>query len=379
MSRHEVPRGELFADSSAQMVWAAICALEEGAQHDVLRSLRERLAVSGERSTPHEVRVARAVAALREAADLCDVGEHLSIQVFKRLREERAEFGWPPESSVRRWLGGSWNDALRRAGLDAVPDGDVVTYRLGSAITHEEAIAAVRACAEELGGVPTLSQYVFWAKRPEVRRRCGRRPNSQGPFDRLFGGWLNALVTAGLVDADAPARTPNLTAGQVRPSGYRFTTEQIRQSLRDVAERVGRPPRTSDYQRERAAMLAEAEVTGRPRAIASYNVINDRYVCWDDALIDAGLEPLGGRGTQNSPPRERRSSRRISDAEILAVLREAYDAVGTPFTTAAYTGWRAEQDARNRAARRLRRLPAWGTISERFGGWSAACEQALNR
>jgi len=101
-----------------------------------------------------------------------------------------------------------------------------------------------------------------------------------------------------LVDADAPVFAPVVAAGQVRPSGYRFSGEQIREALRAVSERLGRSPRTSEYQRERGAMLDEQHATGAPlRAIPSYNVINDRYPRWDDALVDAGLAPLGGRRT----------------------------------------------------------------------------------
>jgi len=63
---------------------------------------------------------------------------------------------------------------------------------------------------------------------------------------------------------------------------------------------------------------------------------------------------------------------------MLAALREAYAAVGDPFTTGAYARWRTEQLERDRAARRPRRLPIWGTISGRFGTWDAACEKALS-
>jgi hypothetical protein len=380
MSTFDVPRGELFADPSAHLVWAAICTLEEAAQHEVLRALRERLALADDRDTPQAVRVARGVAALREASELLEPDEQLSVDVFKRVREDNPDRRWPPESSIRRWLGGSWNDALRRAGLDAVAHGDVTTYRLGSAISRQEAITAVKDCAQERGSLPSLSQYLFWAKQPAVRRRSGRRPASQGPFDRLFGGWLGALIAADLVDGDAPAHPPSGEAGQVRPSGYRFTTAQIHSALVEVAQRIGRAPRTSEYQRERAAMLEQRDASGRPvRAMPSYNVINARYAIWDDALIDAGLQALGGRGTRSRPPKERQSSKRVSDEQILQVLREAYAAVGYPFTTAAYSAWRAEQRAVDREQRRLRRLPIWGTVSARFGTWAAACEKAFGQ
>lgn len=97
------------------------------------------------------------------------------------------ECGWPPDSSIRRWLGGSWNDALRAARLEALPDGDAIKVHLGGALTADEIIAALRLCAEHLGHVPTFTDYRHWACRPDVVQLAGRRPRSQPPIDRVFG------------------------------------------------------------------------------------------------------------------------------------------------------------------------------------------------
>jgi hypothetical protein len=54
-----------FKDPAAAVVWAGICALEEGAQHDVLDALTERLLAPEERPTGEQVRTARGMESLR--------------------------------------------------------------------------------------------------------------------------------------------------------------------------------------------------------------------------------------------------------------------------------------------------------------------------
>ena len=66
------PAGELFVDPGARAVWAAIIHMEEAIQHQLLAALRDRLSVPEARVNPDQARVARAVAALREAAELTD-------------------------------------------------------------------------------------------------------------------------------------------------------------------------------------------------------------------------------------------------------------------------------------------------------------------
>jgi hypothetical protein len=137
-----------FKDQAAEVVWAAICTLEERAQHEVLAALGERLSFPDERATAHEIRVARGVAALREAAALA--GHSPSVPEYRRLRDENPERAWPDDSPIRQWLGGNWNDALAAAGLDAPPDPIAHYPERGPEFSDEECLAAIRECAGDL-------------------------------------------------------------------------------------------------------------------------------------------------------------------------------------------------------------------------------------
>jgi len=59
--------------------------------------------------------------------------------------------------------------------------------------------------------IPTLHQYLAWARRPEVKARPGRRPASQAPFVRAFGGFIEALQASGVVSGDALGKMPRST------------------------------------------------------------------------------------------------------------------------------------------------------------------------
>ena len=57
---------------------------------------------------------------------------------------------------------------------------------------------------------------------------------------------------------------------------------------------------------------------------------------------------------------------------MIACLVEAYEVKGDPFTGAAYRAWRTEQSERDRAARRLRKVPSYDVVWSRFGNWTNA-------
>lgn len=82
------PRGELFNNPAARVVWPAVLALPEGVKHELLRALSDHLAFSGDRSTPTAQRVARAVQALREAYELFarDGFGPLGVETYRALR-----------------------------------------------------------------------------------------------------------------------------------------------------------------------------------------------------------------------------------------------------------------------------------------------------
>ena len=58
--------------------------------------------------------------------------------------------------------------------------GDALESQLGPAFTADEARAALREWAHDMGDVSGFNAYHAWAHRPDVRQRPGRRPLSQG-------------------------------------------------------------------------------------------------------------------------------------------------------------------------------------------------------
>jgi hypothetical protein len=170
------------------MVWAAIETLDPGLQHEVLRELATLHAASADNPRGLADKVRAAVVALRQAADV--LGHSPSIAEYRAVRDAQPELSLPAEPNVRRWLGGGWNDCLTRALLDTVADTDSPSRPIGltDRFDDDEVLAALRECAADLGHAPTQTEYLAWARRPDVRERPGRRPRSYEPFERFGGG-----------------------------------------------------------------------------------------------------------------------------------------------------------------------------------------------
>lgn len=379
----ELPRGLRFNDPTADIVWAAIQTLDEAAKHEVLAHLRTHLAIPDARGTEEQARVAKAVLALREAAEILSArGDKsgLSTHKYEVLRcELERKADWPPESSIRRFVGGTWNDALRRAQLDPVADGDARRTQLGGRLTRQECVTALKQCSEETKNpLPSFSDYINWCRRPDVRRRPGRRPHSQNPFYRLFDGWADALVAAGLAEegeiTGPVLRIPDYSLRS--RAGYRWTDEQLAEGLRTIAARLGHPPTTGEYPRERERLIAEREEAGEPlRAFPSIAVIINRHRFWNVALAAAGLQPP----SEEHDGRRRPSHRRVPEEDIVDCLREAFEVVGHPFTANAYKSWRKQQIATDRRNGVLRRIPSYHAIYNCFGDWATACRRAIGQ
>lgn len=406
--RTSPPRGQQFSDPQCDVVWAAVQALDEASKHELLHRLGGHVAVSEDRDGPHAVRKARAVAALREAHSIHarESGDRsLPVAVFRALRSQYSECGWPPDGSIRRWMGGNWNDALRQAGLEADPEADVSVKPLGGALTRDEAVTAVRACAEDMGEVPSFTMYRHWASRPDVIQAQGRIPKSQPVFDRLWpggGGWASCLREAGLMPSDGetaePERSSSSSSGvsqesqeasstlregmaktyALRPSAYRYQPEQIKAALRAAAEGREDPLRSTHYANWRAEQLA----ANPSRPLPTYSVIiRVLGPTWDEALQTAGLPsteitPRAGRVVP-----ERTAKPRYTDRQVGEALNYAHEQLGDPFTSSAYKRWRDQQselgtddsgeagsaDCPAVASRRV--FPDFGTLCRRYGSW----------
>lgn len=270
--RSERPRGQLFSDPAAAAVWAGICALDEGIQHEVLVELRERLGDPDERDGPLARKVARGVGDLRRAAK--ELSRSPSVRAYRELKNERPDLNLSSDGSIRSWLGGDWNSALERAGLDRVPDSDADVAPLGPKLTRDELLEAARTCAAELGHPPGLHHYLNWARCPDVRCRPGRRATSQGPFDREFGGWPATLVAAGLIEEGDTRRAPG-----GRPRAY--TDAQLFEFLAELRDRLGAFPTSNRLSSEREEIKRELEAAGQPpRDLPSYGVYFQRFGSW---------------------------------------------------------------------------------------------------
>jgi hypothetical protein len=354
-------------------VTAFVTALPDELMRLVFDALGDALCIPGEGRDIHTHRLARLINAVREARDI--LGEVPTLQAYRSLRVNRPELGLPAEGTLRRWAGGTWNDVLALAGLERVTDGDVDVLPLGPQFTAIECVEAVKACTRALGEVPTLQAYLRWARSPEVIALPGRRPRSQGPFQRHFGGWPGVLEALDLSDEALPADVQRRAQ-----RGYRWSDVALFAALHEVHGRLeGRSPTTQEYTRERQRIQEETAAAGAPRLLPAYQVFNHRFGNWDKALEAAGLPPRGGRGVRSLPrgPSTAPGSRYPDDA-MLGAIREAWCEIDGDFTAKSYDEWRRARIASARRERRpIERIPSYHVIWKRFGTWDAARREAL--
>ena len=188
------------------------------------------------------------------------------------------------------------------------------------------------------------------------------------------------LIAAEFIDAPpgwTPGRAGGGTTGHRRRSGYEYTSAQVRAAMREIAARLGRSPKTTEWPAERDRLLdEEAEKGLLPRPFPSLGLIQNRYATWDEALLDASLEPTNGKHNKQDCG-DRRTGRRVRDQDIIDAMREAYLKLGPPFTSTAYQRWRTEQIAEDTKQRRYRRIPRYCAIWARYGNWANACTVAF--
>jgi hypothetical protein len=175
--------------------------------------------------------------------------------------------------------------------------------------TERELIDALRGLAERLGRAPSAVD-------------AGNDPQSpvSRTYQHHFGSWLKALEAAGI-------------ESEPRQSGY--SREELLDSLRDLAERLGCAPRTVDMDKD-------------PRTPTSSTYMR-HFGSWLKALEAAGIQP-GPRQTG------------YSCDELLDSLRMLGRELGR-----APTG--REMSARED-------LPHATTYWKRFGRWNAAVRAA---
>ncbi len=164
----------------------------------------------------------------------------------------------------------------------------------------------------------------------------------------------------------------------------------LQQALEDeVTEYLGLPstslgcvPLAKEYTRFREEEFARAAKEGRPRKpLPSGSKIAKRYGSWDAALVSAGLEPFRAPRLDRATGRAVTKGPRnwISDEDLSASPREAYEELGPPFTVNAYVAWQRSKSGIGKSGRRL---PSYACVYGRYrgapeGAWRAACDKAL--
>jgi len=357
------------------VIWAAITQLDEGEQHELLTELQTHLALTPTLKTTQSARRLRAVESLRQAAEL--LGKSPSMNAYRALRADQPGEGLIADGSIRHALGGTWNDCLKQAHLETVADGDAFALAFGGHFRPDECVEALRVCATELGTVPSTSVYLSWAHRPDVRRRPGRRPMSMNTFKRIFGGFQEALVEAGLRAASGNGALTT-SIGAVRFGTHFISDETIVAGLREVAERLGHVPRSVEYVRERTLIIEESRKAGQLRTIAAYATVLHRFGAWDAALAAADLVPPPPHVSKRNSISDEGRTVLYSDADILAAVRQAYSAEGGYLTVNGYRSWRHVEMRRDRDSGLVpRKIPDYQAIWQRFGSFRQFVARAL--
>ena len=224
---------------------------------------------------------------LRDVAD--DVGRTPSISDIRNHTGT-------PSASLYQSRFGSWSQAHRAAGLEP-----------RTSITHadETLLQGIADLASEVGGQPTAEQMTE------------RGPYSVRAYQRAFGSWTAALREAGF-----------------DPERHRYPTEELLDTLEQLAADLGRSPQVIDAIKD--------------DDFPSEQVYYDRFGSWEDALEKAGLElPSGPEFTDN---------------ELLTELRELADERGR---TPTMKEVRSTEDA-----------PGPTTYKDHFGSWNEALSEA---
>jgi len=239
-------------------------------------------------------------------------------QLLTALQDFADKLGKPPSPAEMNVLGphvpstytnrfGSWDDALRAAGLDPskIRTTEGTREELPDALSNEEGtlkisgdelIEALQDLADDLGRTPMTAEM-----------------NEQGPYSSsTYTGWFGSWDKA-------------LRAASLEVNQYRISDEQLRTALQDLVDDLGRTPTT-----------AEMDEQG-PYSSSTYR---DRFGSWAEALRAAGLEA--------------NLYQKITLEQLLLTLQDLADDLGrTPTTT------EMDEQGRFSSATYLDRFDTW--------------------
>lgn len=276
--------------------------------------------------------------------------KHISDEdLLDRLQKYASELGRPPSQNEMNRSGlhaastyadrfGSWNDALKTAGLETgvnelngrppIPKDDLLSdlksvtekveeipservYKVHGSFsikTHCKRFggwnAALRAAGFEPIVESNLSLETLLDALEDFADELGRTPTSDemdqqgpytaGPYKRMFGSWNQALQHAGF------------DVHQVRG----VTDKELIEDLKELSKELDRVPRTSDM---------------REQGDWGCAIYQDRFGSWNKSLQIAGFEP--------------NDRWRIPQTELLEELRRLAAEIGHPPTTREMNQW----------------------------------------
>lgn len=197
-------------DPAVNAIVAAAATLPGAVQARLVQRLVDAMHVARERQRTYlsdaELRDQRLASALRAVA--AELGHPPStpeyIAVYKRARA--AGDTSLPSVSVFVKRHGSWKAALFAAGLGATPPRDLVRQRRllrarPAIYPRARIVACIRACATDIGRVPTVLDYAAWRDAKRHAAFIAGRVHPDFPhyntIRRRYGGWPQALCAAG--------------------------------------------------------------------------------------------------------------------------------------------------------------------------------------
>lgn len=256
------------------------------------------------------------------------LAEKLGHTPTTREVDKAHKFGETPYSTIYKKRFGSYNEALRQAGLP-------ITHRLK---TLEEHLSDLRALAKDLGRAPTAHDV-------EKAARQGKCAYSS-TYQRRFGSLTEAIRQAGFPKKIAVAKKIPAEARESRGK----KEGELLADLKLIAEELGR-----------ALTKKDVDQAAREGKCYTYNGYRYRFGTLNNALKKAGLTSLDSKTTKHV----RKQPVKKSDDELLEDLVALSKILGrTPtqkeLSEASKVGWCA----------------SLATYKRRFGSYTNACKEA---
>jgi len=344
-------------------VRAIFAVLRDGAEADarvVFRTLGERL-----QDEPMTERQSQLAAGLVEYR--CQTGRTDAKGYDAWVRSQPRPHPFRSTGALRTALGPSWKEVRGRVFGEAFQDvGSGRLNLLGGHFTDDELLDAVRAWAAETDGPLSQPRFFEW-----TRQELGR---DQPRFDNLpvtwsaymrFGGWKATLSQLDLLVRRYKQPTP--TKHVRMPVGVRadYSDEKLKATLQAAAASVGRHLSYYAYQRWADALISNAIEEGKLINIAHYSTYRRRWGTWPRALAAAGI-------IDEAELQARTRDDYYADDELIDILVEAIQTVGTEMTPKQYRQWAQTRRAHLARDGEPERIPSQPTMRVRLGGGDTA-------